>query len=198
MISEEDNLSHGKLPPERFFLVDPLDGTKEFVNKNGAGSFTVNIALIENRSPVMGIVYAPALKRYFCGSVSHGAWELSNGLEKQIRSAKSVSNRTVAVASRSHMDEKTKKWLFKRDITDTISIGSSLKFCLVANGEADVYPRFSPTMEWDTAAGDAILRSAGGIVTAENDSVFVYGKHNYVNGPFIAWGKRQVRKSRSY
>ena len=189
VISEENVLSHGKRPAERFFLVDPLDGTKEFIKKNGEGNFTINIALIENGSPIMGIVYAPALKKYFHGCISHGAWELSNGSDKRIHTSPHISNKIVAVASRSHIDKKTKQWLTDNKVKETISIGSSLKFCLVANGEADVYPRFSPTMEWDTAAGDAILRSAGGIVKTANDTDFVYGKKKYLNGPFIAWGK---------
>ena len=103
-------------------------------------------------------------------------------------------DKTVAVVSASHKDIETTEWLKKQQITKTKSIGSSLKFCLIASGQADVYPRFGPTMEWDTAAGDAILRAAGGTVTNANFSKFYYGKHLYKNGPFIAWGDKNIKE----
>ncbi|MGI9352540.1 MAG: 3'(2'),5'-bisphosphate nucleotidase CysQ [Rhizobiaceae bacterium] len=185
VISEENAASHSITAPERFFLVDPLDGTKEFLKKNGKGAFTVNIALIVNRKPVLGVVYAPALDRMFAGSLETGATENCTSI-----SARNVpKSGTVAVASISHRDDKTNQWLEDHRIGETVSIGSSLKFCLLAAGEADVYPRFGPTMEWDTAAGDAILKSAGGSVSNPDGSPFLYGKAGYRNGAFVARGK---------
>ncbi len=186
VVSEENEESHRMNAPERFFLVDPLDGTKEFLRHDGNGSFTVNIALIENGSPVLGVVYAPALDRLFVGTRGHGASETKNGESKPISVRKNPSTGLVAVASRSHLDEKTDQWLKDQDINQTVSIGSSLKFCLVACGEADIYPRFGQTMEWDTAAGHAVLLAAGGVVTTPENAAFGYGKPDFRNGPFIA------------
>ncbi len=188
VISEENVDSHYKLAEKRFFLVDPLDGTKEFLKNDGKGSFTVNIGLIENNIPKMGIVYAPALGEMFFGCKNYGAWQTINGEKTKISVSEPKSKKIRAVASASHRDSKTNQWLKNHKIVETSSIGSSLKFCLVASGQADVYPRFGPTMEWDTAAGDAILRAAGGYMTNPDLSNFNYGKHLYKNGPFIAWG----------
>ena len=186
VVSEENQESHRMKAPERFFLVDPLDGTKEFLRHDGKGSFTVNIALIENGTPVLGVVFAPALDRLFAGTVGKGATETVAGLVKPIAVREEPDTGLVAVASRSHRDEQTDQWLKERGIEQTVSIGSSLKFCLVACGEADVYPRFGPTMEWDTAAGHAVLLSAGGIVTSPDGTAFSYGKPDFRNGPFVA------------
>lgn len=187
VISEENAESHNLKAPERFFLVDPLDGTKEFLKRDGKGSFTVNIALIEHGTPVMGVVYAPALDRMFSGAAGVGAHEECGGERRTIATRKTPpEGGAVAVASASHRDAETDAWLAKNGITQTTSIGSSLKFCLVAAGEADVYPRFGPTMEWDTGAGDAILRAAGGMVELPDGSPFVYGKPEYRNGAFVA------------
>ncbi len=188
IISEENSTSHNLKAVDQFFLIDPLDGTKEFLKKDGLGSFTVNIGLIENGIPTLGIVYAPALNRMFFASSSLGAFEESNNLVKPIKIRALPQSGAIAVASISHRDKLTDAWLEDYQIKDTISIGSSLKFCLVACGEADVYPRFGPTMEWDTAAGDAVLRCAGGAVRLPNDEPFNYGKPNYRNGSFIAHG----------
>jgi len=188
IISEENSSSHNLKATDQFFLIDPLDGTKEFLKKDGLGSFTVNIGLIENGIPTLGVVYAPALNRMFFASVSSGAFEESNNLIKPIAIRALPHSGAIAVASVSHRDELTNNWLNDHKIKHTTSIGSSLKFCLVACGEADVYPRFGPTMEWDTAAGDAVLRCAGGSVTLPNDKPFSYGKSSYRNGPFIAHG----------
>ena len=166
----------------------PLDGTKEFLKFDGKGSFTVNIALIRENEPLIGIVYAPAIKRLFYAGKTFGSFEENKDERKKIRIRKSDKNKIVAVASSSHLDHKTKDWLVKNNIARTVSIGSSLKFCLVASGEADVYPRFGPTMEWDTAAGDAVLRYAGGRVEYLDGSKFTYGKKNFKNTPFIAKG----------
>ena len=188
IVSEENPESHNLKSLSEFFLVDPLDGTKEFLKFDGKGSFTVNIALIRENEPLIGIVYAPAIKRLFYAGKTFGSFEENKDERKQIRIRKSDKNKIVAVASSSHLDQKTKDWLVKNNIARTVSIGSSLKFCLVASGEADVYPRFGPTMEWDTAAGDAVLRYAGGRVEYLDGSKFTYGKKNFKNTPFIAKG----------
>ena len=169
--------------------MDPLDGTKEFLKPDGQGSFTVNIGLILREEPIFGMVYAPALDRMFYGFKGGGAVEKSSKREETITVRKIPSSGPVAVASRSHRNEETNRWLERHQIRDTVSIGSSLKLCLVACGEADVYPRFGPTMEWDTAAGDAILRAAGGLTTNPDGSIFCYGKQGYRNSFFIAYGQ---------
>lgn len=188
IISEENAASHAVAAPDTFFLVDPLDGTKEFLRRDGRGSFTVNIALISGGVPVFGIVYAPALDRLFDGADGLGARETVDGTARAIGIRDCPESGAVAVASRSHRDAETDAWLAAHGITETISTGSSLKFCLVAAGEADVYPRFGPTMEWDTAAGHAVLLAAGGRVMQPDDGAFRYGKTDYRNGPFIARG----------
>ena len=206
IISEENAASHALKAPDTFWLVDPLDGTKEFLKRDGKGAFTVNIALIQGGVPVFGIVYAPALNRLFVGYAgSEGkagaAWTQdgngngngngNGGVDgaRDLRVRAVPATGAVAVASASHRDEATDSWLAARGIGQTKSIGSSLKFCLVAAGEADVYPRFGPTMEWDTAAGDAVLRAAGGMVETLDGSPYPYAKPDYRNGPFIARGQ---------
>lgn len=190
VISEENATSHALAAPEHFFLVDPLDGTREFLKRDSKGSFTVNVALIEKGRPVMGVVYAPALARLFAGEPQGGAFEVIDGKKRPIHIRPLPEGGRVAVASASHRDRATNQWLEDQGITETVSIGSSLKFCLVACGEADVYPRFGPTMEWDTAAGDAVLRAAGGNTKNPDGTPFRYGKTDYRNGPFIAWGSK--------
>ena len=193
VVSEENAASHAMAATDRFFLVDPLDGTKEFLRADGQGAFTVNIGLIEHGVPTMGIVYAPALDRMFYGSVSGGASEVAAGNQRAIAVRDVPASGCLAVASRSHRDAATNEWLAHYGIDQTIATGSSLKFCLVAAGEADVYPRFGPTMEWDTAAGDAVLRAAGGAVHHPDGTLFDYGKAEYRNGAFIACGKFALR-----
>ena len=184
VISEENADSHDIEAPQTYFLVDPLDGTKEFISASGKGAFTVNIALIEGGVPVAGIIYAPALDDMYWGLVGHGAF--LNG--SKIATRKSDASNMTALASKSHRDEQTNLWLAENNITNTAAIGSSLKFCLIARGEADIYPRFGPTMEWDTAAGQAILSAAGGSVVHPDGRDFTYGKPDYRNGAFIAKG----------
>ncbi len=184
IVSEENAASHAMAAGERFWLVDPLDGTKEFLRSDSQGAFTVNMGLIENGQPTLGVVYAPALDRMFTGCVGHGATE--DGQSITIRQV--PVGGAVAVASKSHRDETTNAWLERHGISQTVSIGSSLKFCLLAAGEADVYPRFAPTMEWDTAAGHAVLAAAGGhVTTTDGRTPFAYGKPKYFNEGFIAW-----------
>lgn len=191
IVSEENVASHNFVATEQFFLIDPLDGTKEFLKSDGRGAFTVNIGLIEKKIPVMGIVYAPALDRLFFASATTGAFEITNEKSHKIHARSSSLDASVAVASVSHRDSKTDQWLKNYGITQTVLIGSSLKFCLIAAGEADVYPRYGSTMEWDTAAGDAILRAAGGRVEDENGKTFYYGKPLYRNTAFFAFGNRR-------
>jgi 3'(2'), 5'-bisphosphate nucleotidase len=188
IISEENAQSHDLPPASQFFLVDPLDGTKEFLRPGGQGAFTVNIGLIVDRQPVMGVIYAPALGRLFYGSRNRGAFEIVSGQAQPIAVRDIVADDMVAVTSASHRDPETDAWLCQNKVTKTVAIGSSLKFCLIAAGEADAYPRYGPTMEWDTAAGDAILRAAGGRVMDAAGAPYLYGKTGYLNTPFFAFG----------
>ena len=186
VISEENAASHAVAAPEQFFLVDPVDGTREFLRPDGNGAFTVNIGLVQNGAPVMGLVLAPALDRAFRGVVEIGAVEVAGGLSRALQVRPVPATGPVAVASRSHRDDETNAWLAANGITETRAAGSSVKFGLLAAGEADVYPRFGQTMEWDTAAGEAVLCAAGGKVLTPDGAPFVYGKPAYRNGAFIA------------
>jgi len=170
-----------------FFLVDPVDGTKEFVKRGG--EFTVNVGEIVDGQPVSGMVFAPAIGRLFVGAVGEGAFELSAGTVRAIAARAPAADGLVAVSSRSHPDARTDALLKSLPIKGHTNAGSSLKFCLVAAGEADIYPRAGQTMEWDTAAGHAVLRAAGGTVTNWDGTPFLYGKAGFLNGPFIARGK---------
>ncbi len=175
---------------EQFWLVDPLDGTKEFVSRNG--EFTVNIALIENGLPVLGVVLAPALGRLYAGADGVGAFVMGatgNRVGSKVREV--PSDGLVVVSSRSHGDaEALERFLAGRKVASSVNAGSSLKFCLVADGVADFYPRFGRTMEWDTAAGHAVLRAAGGRVTDLHGNELVYGKPGFENPHFVAFRQR--------
>ncbi len=170
----------------RFFLVDPVDGTKEFVKRGG--EFTVNIGEIVDGEPVGGVVLAPAIGRLFVGAAGEGAFERSGGTTRAISARAPAADGLVAVSSRSHPDAKTDELLKGLPVKGHTNAGSSLKFCLVAAGEADIYPRAGETMEWDTAAGHAVLKAAGGQVTNWDGTPFRYGKPGFRNGPFIAKG----------
>ncbi len=173
-----------------FFLVDPLDGTKEFLNKNG--EFTVNIALVEHGVPTLGVVYAPAKGRLFWGANATAFEERSGEGPRAIATRATPQDGMTAIASRSHRDRFTDEYLAHYPIKDMIAAGSSLKFCVIAAGEADIYPRHGPTMEWDTAAGDAVLRAAGGRVTRlDGRTPLTYGNANegFRNPSFVAWGR---------
>ncbi|MBI3676621.1 MAG: 3'(2'),5'-bisphosphate nucleotidase CysQ [Proteobacteria bacterium] len=193
---EEVAAGHVREIGARFFLVDPLDGTKEFLSRNG--EFTVNIAEIDNGVPVRGVVYAPAKNRFFIGEKDRGAFEIATELgvlpdfaaAKAIHARRAAEDGMVAVASRSHRDSKTEEYLNHYRVKDFITAGSSLKFCLVAAGEADIYPRHGPTMEWDTAAGHAVLAAAGGSVARLDGTPFLYGKKDdkFTNPFFVARG----------
>jgi len=187
----EEAVAAGDIPDvsDRFFLVDPLDGTKEFISRNG--EFTVNIALVEHGRPVLGLVYAPAIGRLFSGAAELGAWLDEDGQAKrEIRCRAVPADGLTVVASRSHGDETAlDAFLNGRKVASRTNAGSSLKLCLVAAGEADLYPRLGRTMEWDIAAGDAVLRAAGGRVTVVADGADLrYGKPGFDNPHFAASG----------
>lgn len=172
----------------RLWVVDPLDGTKEFIKKNG--EFTVNIALVEEGSPVLGVIYVPATGVLYAGVVGEGAWKEERG-ERKIVNCKLLNSQIfTVVASRSHLSPETEEYINQmrreHENVQLISSGSSLKICLVAEGAADVYPRFAPTMEWDTAAGDAIARAAGReVVDANTGKLLTYNKPDLHNPWFI-------------
>ena len=194
VVSEEDVGERAAFDPMgRFILVDPLDGTREFIARNG--EFTVNVALIERGAPVAGAVFAPALGKLWVGGEGAFRAEGIVGDAAPPDTWRPIKTRPapaalIALASRSHLDPDTAAFLARLPIAERRSAGSSLKFCVVAEGEADVYPRFGPTMEWDTAAGHAVLLAAGGIVVTPEGSPLRYGKvgHSLRNGPFVAWG----------
>lgn len=170
----------------RFWLVDPLDGTREFISRNG--EFTVNIALIENGRPVLGIVYAPAIETLYSGAVGYGCF-VEKGSRARIACRVPPAEGLTVVSSRSHGDAAAlDSFLAGRKVAQIARSGSSLKLCLVAAGEADVYPRLGRTMEWDTAAGQALVSAAGGRVTDLEGHELRYGKPGFENPHFVAWG----------
>jgi 3'(2'), 5'-bisphosphate nucleotidase len=190
---------------KRLWLVDPLDGTKEFIKRNG--EFTVNIALIEDQQPVLGVVAVPVTEEIFFGGKSLGVFKKIAGHQLPVTSRRpETGNRqlpasrsnsegwaTRVVASRSHMNEETKAFIAKLGETEIISAGSSLKFMLLAEGKADIYPRFGPTMEWDTAASDAILRGIGmSIKDTRTRQELSYNKVNLLNPFFIAGNNHEL------
>ncbi len=193
LITEEKSETHGTLPESApFFLIDPIDGTKEFINKRD--EFTVNIALVENNQPVLGAVCAPAKSVLYIGSRNEGAFEFQCelgddrfGPSKQLVPAKPDNNALKVVASRSHLCQNTQKFIDANKVENLVNAGSSLKFCLLASGTADLYPRYGPTMEWDTAAGHAVLSAVGGHVEDLHGNPLRYGKKNLTNGVFIAY-----------
>lgn len=188
VVTEERAATHASgFAGERFFLVDPIDGTKEFVKNYG--EFTVNIALVERGVPVAGVVCAPAVGRLFAGAEGKGAFEVpaQGGDRKPLRPRTPDNAALVVVASRSHMTPETSRFIESNRVARLTSAGSSLKFCMLAAGEADLYPRFGPTMEWDTAAGHSVLAAAGGIVEEISGKPLKYGKPGYRNPSFVAY-----------
>lgn len=191
LVTEEQAETHD-LRAERFFIVDPLDGTKEFVQRRG--DFTVNIALVENGVPVQGVVYAPAKGRMFYTNAAGQAVEECGpfaddtpGTCQVLRMRAPDPAALVVVASKSHRDQATDDYIARYPVADMRSAGSSLKFCLLAAGEADFYPRLGRTMEWDTAAGHAVLQAAGGeVLDFDTHAPLRYGKPGYENPFFIA------------
>ena len=188
IVSEED-----PVPPieerqrwQSFWLVDPLDGTKEFLSGNG--EFTVNIALIAHGTPVLGVVFAPALGRCWYGGAGLGSWVMeSSGSATRIHSSPPAAGRPlVIVESRSHPSDRLEQFLRTVPVAARVRAGSSLKFCLLAEGKADLYPRFGPTMEWDVAAGDCIYRYSGR--DGPRRSSLVYNQPTLTNGDFVLGG----------
>ena len=192
IVTEEQAATHGQ-QVTTFLIVDPLDGTKEFVQRRG--DFTVNIAYVADGVPVRGVVYAPARGRLFYtlpdgrSVEEEGPFDLDRPGAQRALSVAVPDNRALRiVASKSHRDQATDDYISRYGIGDLKSAGSSLKFCLVAAGEADLYPRLGRTMEWDTAAGDAVLRGAGGqMVTLDDHAPIVYGKPGFENPHFLAY-----------
>ncbi|MFS8044340.1 3'(2'),5'-bisphosphate nucleotidase CysQ [Rhizobium sp. BR 314] len=198
----EESVSAGRIPDIRgrsFFLVDPLDGTREFIEHRD--EFTVNIAYIMNGTPVAGIVYAPALGIAFTGEPGKARkliidehFAITDRLTIAVRQR---PDKLMALASRCNSNAITESFLTHNDVSACTSIGSSLKFCLLAEGKADVYPRFARTMEWDTAAGDAVLRAAGGVTLTADGDPLAYGKidqatdSDFANPHFICWGGKK-------
>ena len=182
----EEEVAAGRIPAhgDTFFLVDPLDGTKEFVR--GGDDYTVNIALVEKLTPKLGVVFAPATKRLHGGIVGSGAW-LDEGKGRGPIQTRQRRGATTAVASKSHLNQATIDYLeAAAGKCDYVSVGSSLKFCIVAEGGADIYPRAAPTSEWDTAAGHAVLLAAGGLVDGIDGQALRYGKRAFLNRGFVA------------
>lgn len=172
---------------DRFWLVDPLDGTKEFIKRNG--EFTVNIALIENHAPVLGVVVAPALGATYTGIVGTGAWKLAGGASVPIQVQQPASEPLRVVGSRSHASPELAAFLEKIGRHEIKPMGSSLKICLIAEGQADLYPRLGPTSEWDTAAAQAVLISAGGSMMDLTGAPLTYNaRESILNPHFLALG----------
>ncbi|MFT6676602.1 MAG: 3'(2'), 5'-bisphosphate nucleotidase [Sulfitobacter sp.] len=200
LVTEEQAATHG-VSADTFLIVDPLDGTKEFIHRRG--DFTVNIALVENGVPTRGVVYAPARSRMFFTLAEGQSVEETGALDKAtmgvvtpINVAKSDNAALMVVASKSHRDAATDDYIANYNVRDMTSAGSSLKFCLVATGEADLYPRLGRTMEWDTAAGHAVLNGAGGAVVRHDDlTPLTYGKAGFANPFFIAHAANVALKS---
>ena len=170
----------------RLWLVDPLDGTREFIKRNG--EFTVNIALVEGDTAVFGVVHQPVSGRLWHGG-AHGAWARDGALDLAVRVAEPSPRPLRVAASRSHRDARTQAFLEALGEVEPVACGSSLKFCRIAEGAIDLYPRFGPTSEWDTAAGQAILEAAGGAVTDLHGRPLRYNRRDsLLNGDFMAWG----------
>lgn len=197
----EEAAAHGKktISGSTFILVDPVDGTREFLSRNG--EFTINIAMIVDGRPEVGVVYAPARGQLWIGATNASCCVVAAGAPLPPREARrpihvraAPASGLTALVSRSHADPETEAFLAQLPIKERREAGSSLKFCAVAEGVADVYPRFGQTMEWDTAAGDAVLRAAGGIVLDGDLHPLEYGKagRQFRNGPFVAWGDPSV------
>ena len=182
----EEEVAAGRIPAHEatYFLVDPLDGTKEFIR--GGDDYTVNIGLIEHGTPKLGVVFAPATERLHGGWVGEGAW-LDEGRGREAIHTRARGDQVTAVASKSHLNQATIDYLEAAVGTcGYVSVGSSLKFCIVAEGQADIYPRAAPTSEWDTAAGHAVLLAAGGLVDGPDGGPLRYGKPAFLNRAFVA------------
>lgn len=167
---------------QQYWCVDPLDGTKEFINRNG--QFTVNIAFMQSNKPVMGVIYSPVLNVVYYGIVGKGSWKMTPGESPEPISVDQKTSEWIAIGSRSHADQDEENILKQYPVSSKLSIGSSLKFCLVAEGKAQIYYRKGPTMEWDTAAGQAIAVSSGAIMHNADFEEFMYNKPSLLNPGF--------------
>jgi len=185
IISEEDGLPDFEVRRswDRYWLIDPLDGTKEFVNRNG--EFTVNIALIESGRPVFGVVHVPVLDKTYVGCAGYGAERRTDGSHDRIRVADASRDPVRVVGSRSHRGSSLDTFLDRLGDTDMVPMGSSLKFCVVAEGNADVYPRLGPTSEWDTAAAQAVVEQAGGRVLRLDGKPLSYNEKIEILNPYF-------------
>lgn len=188
-VISEESATHVNLKPGRpFWLVDPLDGTKSFIKQSG--EFTVNIGLIENGVPALGAIYIPAQDVLYGGLVGEGAFRADGkSTRRPIHTRPAPKDGVDVVMSLSHVTPETKAFVEKLNVREAVQAASSLKFCAVAEGRADIYPRFGRTMEWDTAAGQAILEAAGGRVTTPEGTPFTYNKPDFANGFFVAYGQ---------
>ena len=187
VLSEESDAEtmQARLGWSCYWLVDPLDGTKEFVSRNG--EFTVNIALIDHGRPVWGLVYAPVLDKLWYGGKEVGAWRVADGTHKAIQTRPHEAGQAWrVVGSRNHLSQATLDYLAPLGEVELVSMGSSLKFCIIAEGGAELYPRLAPTCEWDTAAAQAVLEGAGGSVTQLDGSALAYNKPDILNPWFVA------------
>lgn len=173
----------------RFWLIDPLDGTKDFIA--GSPAYSVNIGLVVGGVPVLGLVLSPRDGTLWAGAAGCGAFREAEGGKRQPIATRSLAEPPVAVVSHSHIDRETQDWVHRAGAISEPA-GSSLKFCRLAEGSADLYPRYGPTSEWDTAAGHAILLAAGGAVRASGGDAFAYGKSGFRNGGFLAVGDPSV------
>jgi len=195
LVTEEQSETHAA-KAQTFLIVDPLDGTKEFIHRRG--DFTVNIAYVEDGVPTRGVVFAPSKGRMFYTKADGSSVEEDGpfarhkvGAQNPIKVSDPDNNALMVVASKSHRDQATEDYIAKYAVKEMKSAGSSLKFCLIATGEADIYPRVGRTMEWDTAAGHAVLHGAGGkVVRFDDHNPLTYGKEGYANPFFIAYSPK--------
>ena len=196
VVSEEDaDSQRHRTPQGRYWLVDPLDGTREFLARND--EFTVNIALIEDGCPVWGVVHAPALGQLYWGGAGMGAWRRDAAGEQAIRVTARAQDRAAplrVLASKSHLDAQTQAFIARLGPHVLLQAGSSLKFCRIAEGAADLYPRLGPTCEWDTAAAQAVLEGAGGVVLDLRGQALRYGKPDVLNPHFVAAASTEVAR----
>jgi 3'(2'), 5'-bisphosphate nucleotidase len=206
-VVSEEAAAVGRIPStgDSFFLVDPLDGTKPFIR--GSPQFTINIALIAMRQPVFGLVYAPAIPDFYVTigpneavaarlPPSTAAQSLADCDLEPLRTRVPDPNAIGALTSQTHSNKATQRFLDRYHVVESRAVSSSLKFGLIARGEADIYPRTGDTSEWDTAAGHAVLAAAGGAVTTLDGEPFLYGKPGFLNPGFVAWGRTPIRKRR--
>ncbi len=190
IVSEELKMNRNVQLPSTFWLIDPIDGTKEFVNKTG--DFTLNIGYVEKGAPVWGMVYSPIYREFYYGGKDYGITYEKNGV--QIHPTPKPSNEIIALISRNHFSGKEEKILNQLGVTSKIPVGSSLKICKLAINQADIYLRLGETSEWDIAPADALLTCSGGTIITQNYQRLYYGKPNLTNPPFIAFSSNYLHR----